>query len=341
MSKLLTRDEFRNGVFKRDNHKCIICGQPAVDAHHILERRLFKDSGYYLDNGASLCEKHHLEAEMTTLSAQEIRDKIGIKTPVLPEHLYRDQEYDKWGNIILPNGKRVRGELFEDDSVQKILGLGGVLNDFLKYVKYPRTYHVPWSGSKSKDDRTIESAAQFKDQEVIVTLKMDGENTTMYSDYIHARSINSGNHESRNYVKHIHGNIMGDIPEGYRICGENLFAKHSIEYNNLNSYFYVFSIWDKNNRCLSWKDTLEWCELLGLAHVPVLYQGIYDEKKIKALIATHFNGEEMEGYVIRLAAEFSYKNFKNSTAKFVRQNHVVTHGNWMRQGVVPNKLKLK
>lgn len=55
MRILLTRDDFREFVFKRDNHKCVVCGEPAVDAHHILERRLFHDSGYYLDNGASLC----------------------------------------------------------------------------------------------------------------------------------------------------------------------------------------------------------------------------------------------------------------------------------------------
>jgi hypothetical protein len=34
MEKLLTRDEFREGVFKRDAHKCVICGEPAKDAHH-------------------------------------------------------------------------------------------------------------------------------------------------------------------------------------------------------------------------------------------------------------------------------------------------------------------
>ena len=38
MNKLLTRDQFREAVFARDNHKCVFCHQPAVDAHHILER---------------------------------------------------------------------------------------------------------------------------------------------------------------------------------------------------------------------------------------------------------------------------------------------------------------
>lgn len=340
-NKLLSRDEFRNMVFERDHHQCIVCKKPAKDAHHILERRLFPDSGYYLDNGASLCEEHHLAAEMTTLSAQEIREILQIKNPILPPHLYRDQEYDKWGNIILPNGKRLQGELFQDESVQKILNQGNVLSIFLKYVKYPRTYHLPWSMTKTKDDRVLDNCDMFKGKEVVVTLKFDGENTSMYNDYIHARSINSGNHESRNYIKRMHSEIMTDIPEGWRICGENLYAKHSIQYNNLESYFYVFSIWNNQNICLSWDETVEYTQLFDLSKVPVLYRGVFDEKIIKNLVSTHFDGNEMEGYVIRVAESFAYKDFNKSVAKFVRANHVSTHGHWMRQMVVPNVLKNK
>lgn len=120
-NRLLTRDEFRNSVFERDGHKCVVCGKPAKDAHHIIERRLFSDGGYYLDNGASLCEEHHIEAEKTCISVDYLRECIGAEEIILPEHFYRDIEYDKWGNIVMPNGTRVKGELFYDESVQKIL----------------------------------------------------------------------------------------------------------------------------------------------------------------------------------------------------------------------------
>jgi hypothetical protein len=50
---LLTRDQFREAVFARDKHKCVICKEPAKDAHHIMERRLFTETdelgGYFLD----------------------------------------------------------------------------------------------------------------------------------------------------------------------------------------------------------------------------------------------------------------------------------------------------
>ena len=116
MKGLMTRDEFRNAVFARDDNKCVVCGDQAKDAHHIIERRLFGDGGYYLDNGASLCEKHHMEAEMTVISVEQLRDLINVKTVILPDHFYRDIEYDKWGNIVMPNGTRVKGELFNDES---------------------------------------------------------------------------------------------------------------------------------------------------------------------------------------------------------------------------------
>ena len=119
--ELRTRDEFREGVFARDKYRCVICGAEGKDAHHIMERRLFDDGGYYLDNGATLCEKHHLEAEQTAVSCEEIRAAAGIATVVLPDHLYPDERWDKWGNMILKDGRRIRGELFNDESVQKIL----------------------------------------------------------------------------------------------------------------------------------------------------------------------------------------------------------------------------
>lgn len=338
--ELLTRYKFRHSVYKRDNGKCVICGDMMEDAHHIMERRLFDDGGYYIDNGASLCSQHHILAEQTLLTCDKIREAAGIENIVLPPHLYRDNVYDKWGNIIQPNGQRVRGELFYDESVQKILK--PVLQKFSKYVKYPRTYHLPWSPSYTKDDRILEDVNLFLNHRVIVTVKMDGENTTIYDDYIHARSLDSDNHMSRDWVKNLQGHIGYNIPDGWRVCGENLYAKHSIHYENLDDYFQVISIWNEKNECLSWDETKIYCELLGLKTVPVIYDGLwninnindtYDKYKIN-------NKDEVEGYVVRIADSFPYGYFRRYVAKFVRDGHVqdVVH-NWKYQLVVKNKLK--
>jgi hypothetical protein len=340
MHKLLSRDEFRNSVFTRDNFKCVICGLPAKDAHHIIERRLFNDGGYYLDNGASLCEEHHIQAEQTTLSCDELRIKIGIKSPVIPEHFYSDYEYDKWGNIILTSGMRIKGELFYDESVQKILSKGNVLNLFQKYIKYPRTYHLPWS-NLLKDDRMLENDNNFIGKNVVVTLKMDGENTTFYNDHIHARSIDSKSHESRTWVKKLWSKISYNLDDNMRICGENLYAVHSIKYENLKSYFMMFSVWI-DNRCLSWKETVEYTKLLEVEHVPVIYEGIYDKNKI----IDSFKPYEKynEGYVVRVSDEFNFIDFRRSIAKFVRPEfrQVVnnSHGHWISKKVEPNNLEI-
>jgi hypothetical protein len=341
-TSLMTRDEFREAVFARDQHLCVVCGAKAVDAHHIMERRLFPDGGYYLDNGASLCEKHHLDAERTLISAQDLRDRIGAAV-VLPPHLYTDEQYDKWGNILLPNGQRLRGELFDDPSVNRVLD--PVLSEFTTRVKYPRTWHLPWSPGATDDDRILDDTVALQG-EIVMTLKMDGEQTTIYPDgHVHARSIDTESHPSRDYVRGLAGRIAHELPRTWRICGENLYAKHSIKYEHLDSYFQVFSIWE-NLRCLSWKETEEWCSLLGLTTVPVLFWGQWDGEDEERLhswwkVNNRYAGDDHEGYVVRAAADFHFREFRTRVAKYVRSQHVQTHGHWMRSALEVNGLRFE
>lgn len=341
--KLLTRTDFREGVFARDDHKCVFCGEPAVDAHHILERRLFsgdQQGGYFLSNGASVCEKHHLECEMTLISVEDVREACGITKPTIPDHLYDDHIYDKWGNVVLPNGQRMMGELFLDESVQKILGKGGVLGDFTEYVKQQRTFHMTFSPGIHDDDKALKSMDIYEGEEVVLTIKMDGENTAMYPRYIHARSIDGRSHPSRDWVKQFHSTIAYNIPEGFRIYGENVYAQHSIVYDDLETYFYGFHMWERLT-CLSWDETLEYFELIGITPVKVLYRGIYDEKAIKAEIAK-LDLTKNEGVFMRKARAFTYAEYRSCTCKWVRSGHVQTNKHWMYgQRVIPNALKSK
>lgn len=136
MDKLLTRDEFRNQTLMRNNGVCVVpdCTQKAVDAHHILNRNLFVDldefGGYFYNNGAGLCSPHHLEAELTTISAKDLYAYCAIDTPRIPNHFTREKEYDTWGNIVNNAYQRTPGELFEDEGCQKALTKGRVLWQF-------------------------------------------------------------------------------------------------------------------------------------------------------------------------------------------------------------------
>ena len=206
-------------------------------------------------------------------------------------------------------------------------------------TKYPRTSHLPWSPGSTSDDKMLSSVEHFVGRNVVVTCKMDGENTTIYNNGLHARSLDSAHHESQNWVRALQAQIGHNIPENWRVCGENLYAKHSISYTNLPSYFMVFSIWNEKNEALSWAETVEWAELFGLVTVPVLYQGIWDEAVIRNLYQPTFNGNDLEGYVVRVADSFPYEAFSRSLAKFVRKGHVdaaATH--WKHQQVTPNSL---
>jgi hypothetical protein len=360
--KLLTRDAFREGVFARDNRRCVICGVTAeqtpegkLDAHHIVERRLWSDGGYYLDNGATVCEKHHLDCETTFYSVEQVREAAGITKIIVPDQFYPEQRIDKWGNYILDDGvHRTRGELFFDESVQKVLALGGVLNVFKSYVKYGRTFHLPWSPGAHDDDKTLNDASQFYGKRVIVTKKMDGENTSAYSDgHVHARSIDSKGGEDRAWVKSfLVNNVCFNLPEGWRVCGENLWAEHSIHYYDLPSYFLGFSIWNERNVCLSWDETLEWFAMLDITPVPVLFDGLYEDLlkpfdpkyqtscAVLRDIERKLDPKRDEGYVIRVADSFTYGQFKNSVAKYVRAGHVQTTKHWRAgRSFTPNQLK--
>lgn len=336
--ELLTREIFKKEVFKRDNNKCVVCKEPAIDAHHILERKLFNDGGYYLGNGVSLCSHDHFLAERTELDCDYLRKCAGIKSIILPEHFVHDTDYDKWGNPILPNKTRLKGELFYEEQVQKILP-DSIKILFSELVKFPRTYHLPWSPNLQNDDRMLESLDGFKNEDIVVTVKMDGENTSMYRDAIHARALSFAPRKDRSWISALHGRIKYDIPRGWRICGENLFAKHSIHYKDLPSYFMMFSIWNEKNVCLSWKETEEWAELLGLTLVPIVHKG-----KIEDFYTSIFSKDvykdrdDIEGYVIRVARCFPYIDYKRLVGKYVRKNHVRTDEHWTTQPIVPNIL---
>lgn len=225
-------------------------------------------------------------------------------------------------------------------------------------IKHARTFNLPWSGSESSDDCWLEDCSIFENREVVVTEKIDGENTSIYADaHVHARSVETTHHPSRSWIKQLAAEFAYDLPFDWRICGENVYAWHSILYTELPSYFFVFGVYDENNFCLSWPQIEELCELLKLTTVPVIYRGVWDEKAIRDLwqgkgafptfgtkkdrptFPEDFEPCEAEGYVVRLANSFHYSNFRTSCAKYVRPNHVQTDENWMLRPVFPNKLK--
>jgi hypothetical protein len=206
-------------------------------------------------------------------------------------------------------------------------------------VKYPKTLHLPWSLGLQSDDKLIQDLSILKNSEIAMTEKMDGENTTIYSDnYLHSRSTTYSFHPSRSYVKELTVLLANRFPSNYRICGENLFGKHSIKYYNLESYFLVYSIW-KEDECLSWSETLDWCQKLNLTTVPRLYSGQWLGEKFTSIWKEKTKNHESEGYVVRISDSFQKEDFSRSIAKYVRQDHVITSSHWMTEEFAKNSLQ--
>lgn len=202
---------------------------------------------------------------------------------------------------------------------------------------YPRTAHLPWSPGATSDDVRIADLSGLSGREVVVTEKLDGENTTLYADGLHARSLDSAHHPSRGWVKALQGRIGARIPGGWRVCGENMFARHSIPYDSLESFFYGFSVWDEE-RCLGWDRTVVFLRGLGIPVPPVLWRGVFDARAEKALRALRPDTGRQEGYVVRPADGFDAADFGRRVAKWVRPGHVRTDTHWMHASVVENGL---
>ena len=52
-------EKVRNQVLERDNYKCVVCGKPATQVHHIHLRSKRKDLMYEINNLVSLCDHCH------------------------------------------------------------------------------------------------------------------------------------------------------------------------------------------------------------------------------------------------------------------------------------------
>lgn len=198
--------------------------------------------------------------------------------------------------------------------------------------------HLPTSPGATSDDKILQDLSVLDNKIWVITEKMDGENTTMMNNCIYARSLDSNNHPSRNWVKGLWGEISYKIPEGWRICGENIYAKHSIEYDNLESYFLVYSIWNEDNICLQWDDTEDFCSYLGLNIVKVL--GLFtDISNLDKEFIPDLDLNKQEGVVLRNFDSFHYDTFQENVFKWVRPNHVQTDKHWSTQSIIKNKLK--
>jgi ATP-dependent RNA circularization protein (DNA/RNA ligase family) len=212
-------------------------------------------------------------------------------------------------------------------------------------AKYPRMPHLPWSPGIVSDDRVIRDVQPLLRARLVISEKLDGSNVCFTRDAIFARS-HSGPpiHPSFDYAKALHSQVRCQIQEGTSVFGEYCFAVHSIRYEALPSYFFVFAIReDETGLWLPWHQVEVVAECLRLVTVPVLWQGTVSsegelQEIMKKLMAgPSYYGPEREGVVVR--KESGFPDFETSIAKAVRASHVQTNEHWLDRPVEKQALR--
>ncbi|MYM54975.1 RNA ligase family protein [Thalassovita mangrovi] len=202
--------------------------------------------------------------------------------------------------------------------------------------KYGRTFHLPISPGATSDDKIMSSLEGLNESDLVVTEKMDGENTTIHSGGSHARSPDSRYHPSRDWLKAFAAAVSPQLAENERIVGENLYARHSVAYDALPSYFLGFA-WIIGDEIQPWDLTLLRFEELGITPVPTLYRGAYTADLVVEL-AGSLDLTSQEGFVVRIAGAFQEADMPTRMGKYVREGHVQSETHLMKADLIPNRL---
>jgi len=341
---LLSRHEFRDRCFERDDQTCVVpwCSTSADEVHHIIERSLWDDEGYYLENGVSVCNFHHRQAENDLIPPHAFWRWLDV-TPITP-HGY-GAAITKWGEALdAPPWEEHRD-----------------------YIKYPSSRHLPFSHSRDRDDTEFRAVDSFIDAPLVVTIKLDGGNTSLVKDVdepVRARNARHAEHASFDLLKQQYweNDLYSLIPPHLQIFGEWLYARHSIHYGcegccetrnqapSLDSYFYIFGVFDtRYNTWLSWPETEMWSEKLGFPTAPIVRESdtvdtpLFDnDHELYAKLvddAETVVSQGHEGLVVRHTYPFHYSQFSQRVGKYVRKNHVTegaTH--WSKREIQPNRV---
>jgi hypothetical protein len=348
------RSRFREAVFARLNGKCCVpsCKNKAIDAHHIIERALWNPhtecGGYLPENGAALCEEHHLNAEVGDITPNLLRKYCGMEKTIYPADFVHtsNASYDKWGKPY----QRTHPSNVAD-------------NKRMKYPHTPFFRNSPGGEVEEKRENGVMVWDTMCNKDLVFTLKMDGSNVTFDCNGIAARNAQSAPHPSFDMVKSMWAQFKNLIPEGYQVFGEWLYAKHSIHYTGdislRGGYLQLFAIYNHNiHEWMSWDSVVFMSHALGVNTVPTIREMFNSTHTGYPYVETRYAkaknlecavegwaklviSQGHEGIVVRSAFSFPWNLFDRNVAKYVRANHVTTDQHWSQQKTVRNMVDEK
>ena len=146
--------------------------------------------------------------------------------------------------------------------------------------KYPSTPHFPFSPcSLDKDDVVSNHVSNFIGTDQVVVLeKLDGANCCItHNGEVFARTHSKVTNlpwfsTIKSMVKSFDTRVMDMLREKNLVLfGENMTAIHSITYDGLRSYFYLFGVLNRRRGMwLSWSKVTHIAKLLGIPTVPLV-----------------------------------------------------------------------
>ena len=80
----------------------------------------------------------------------------------------------------------------------------------------------------------------------------------------------AASHPSFGPIKELASQLCYNMPDNIQLFGENMFGVHSIEYDGLTSFFYVFAGLRDGAQWMGWEELCGLARDLDLPTVPVL-----------------------------------------------------------------------
>ncbi|MEM1002311.1 MAG: RNA ligase family protein [Bacteroidota bacterium] len=237
--------------------------------------------------------------------------------------------------------------------------------------KYCRSLHAQISLGTTSDDRFMPDGyvSAFAEMDrLILTEKLDGQNNCFNKHSVFARSHTAPTKHPWDKPLIERWELIKNDLHDLEIFGENMYGVHSIAYNYLESYFYVFAV-REHDQWLSWEEVKFYANLLDFPVVPEIEISVQlsdeqiahtnENKQLANWLEANLgmtwedsvNSEGMlggydpetnkpcsEGFVIRNAASYKTNqgriqvssNEFNNLFKLVRESHVKTDVHWTK-----------
>lgn len=206
------------------------------------------------------------------------------------------------------------------------------------FVKFPKTKWLPLGKKPCGGEHCLNEKAleQLFSKEVRISEKLDGANVgiSFIDDELRLQK-RGGFIETREHPQYqafrqwIYERYdkFSRLENDTVIFGEWLYAKHSIYYNRLPNYFFMFDVW-KEGKFLTVPEWDELADRLDLYTVPFIFHGKLSVGDIPDLIKkSKYSDEFMEGIVVRN---------EDLRGKYVRPDFICGDEHWSKRKIIRN-----